>query len=58
MQGIVKAKNMQPGDEIRRGDSIDTVWSRHNDWEGTWISWESGNEGYVNPELEYLVINL
>jgi hypothetical protein len=58
MEGFCKAKNLQPGDETKRGDRIDTVWNRHNDLEGTWIDWESGDCGYVGPEVKYWVINL
>jgi hypothetical protein len=58
MEGSITAKTLQPGDEVKREDRIDTVWYRYNDPEGTWIDWESGDCGYVGPNVKYWVINL
>jgi len=58
MEGIVKAKNLQVGDEVKFDDEIMMVYNRYNDPEGTWITWESGDEGYVAPERKYWVTNL
>lgn len=58
MEGYITAKTLQPGDEVKRGDQIDMVWNCYNDPEGTWIDWESGDCGYVDPNAKYWVINL
>jgi hypothetical protein len=58
MEGFSAAKELQSGHEVKRGDRIDTVWYCYDDPEGTWIDFESGDCGYVNPDAKYWVINL
>jgi hypothetical protein len=58
MVGLVKAKNLRPGDLIRVGDTTDEINAVYNDIDGCWIDFESGDCGYVAPNREYLVINL
>jgi hypothetical protein len=58
MEGLVKAKSLEPGDIVQLNDVTDEVNARYNDIDGCWIDWESGDCGYVNLNGKYWVINL
>jgi hypothetical protein len=58
MEGLIKAKNLRPGDLIKVGDTTDEINAAYNDIDGCWIDFESSDCGYVDPNRKYWVINL
>lgn len=51
----VKAQNLQPGDELRDGTTVNEVWK---DPEGVWLATSDGEAGYVNYDQKFKVERL